>query len=250
MTSILVAATLPAFAMSEPDWHWWLSNAEQIRETAEAEGHTAGFFATLQVDARGLAPFQPLIDRLQALEHDPLRGTPHITFSVDLGVDEWTTDTRLAGIITGRNLIVDRAIRRGHEWIYFADSDIEAPDDILPRLLELDWPVVGGHVPTYCLSGPPAEDDWRHRIRDVGERFDGVRVHWTTAGSLMVRRDVFRRVPWRFDPDAGETDDPATQAEMARLGYPTLVRHDVLCTHHPESIAGFEHRGLDRTVYR
>lgn len=249
MTSILVASTLPAFAMSEPDWHWWLDNSEQIRKHAKDAGHTVDFFAALQIDARGFEPFEPIRHRLMISEAAHAL-PPFLTFSVDLGNDEWNTGTRLAGIVTGRNLIIDHAIRHGHDFIYFADSDIEAPDDILVRLLEMDWPVCGAHVPTYVLHGPPAEDDWRGRIRDVGERFGNTQVHWNTAGSLLVRRDLFSRVPWRIDPDAGQTDDPATQAEMERLGYPTLVRHDVICRHHPDQVSGFEHRGLDRTVYR
>lgn len=264
MSRVLVASTLPAFAMSEPDWHWWLDNSEQIRKHAQDAGHTVDFFAALQIDARGFAPFEPIRHRLMISEAAHAL-PPFLTFSLDLGVDEWTTGTRLAGIVTGRNLIIDHAIRHGHEWIYFADSDIEAPDDILPRLLEVNWPVVGAHVPAYCLGenatpyagavltipDPKKDPDTGYGwdVRTIPEGID-VRRHWNTAGSLMVRRDVFRRVPWRVDPDAGETDDPATQAEMERLGYPTLVRHDVICKHHPDQVSGFEHRGLDRTVYR
>lgn len=255
---ILVGSTIPAFAMSSPDWSWWLSNRNEISARAEAEGHQVSWLAVLQEDARRLDPFRALID----IAGDAV---DYHRFSLDLDVDEWDSGTRLTGICIGRNLIIDRAIRTGADWIYFADSDIEAPDDILVRLVELDWPVVGAHVPTYGLDGPSAQD-WsnEHRPDRLGVSFgylgidpvsmagDGhdVRVHWNTAGSLLVHRDVFRRVPWRHDPDAGNTDDPATQAEMERLGWPTLVRHDVVCHHHPESIGALERRGLDLAVYR
>lgn len=237
MSRVLFASTIPTFAMGAPYWHHWLQNAEQITEHARNAGHDVDFYAVLQADARGLAPFHPLINRLDEITDDGAQAFS--LFSLDLGEDEWTTGSRLAGIVTGRNLIIDRALRRQHEWIYFADSDIEAPDDVLPRLLEVDWPVVGAHVPTYCLNGPRVD----HEYADIQE-------HWNTAGSLLVRRDVFRRIPWRFDPDAGHTDDPATQHEMARVGFPTRVRHDVICTHHPQMIGGFESRNLDRKVYR
>lgn len=249
MSRVLVASTIPAFAMGTPDWSWWLKNWAEIKFNTLQAGHEVEWLAVLQEDGRGRGVFDPLTVEM------PNRAICGLDmslrwFSLDLGVDEWTTGTRLAGIVTGRNLIIDHAIRHGHDWIYFADSDIEAPDDVLPRLLEMDWPVCGAHVPTYCLSGPFARNDWRGRIRDVGERYEDTQVHWNTAGSLLVRRDLFTRVPWRIDPDAGQTDDPATQAEMERLGYPTLVRHDVICRHHPDQVSGFEHRGLDRTVYR
>jgi hypothetical protein len=245
MSRILVAATVPAFAMGTPDWGWWINNGDAITAAAAAAGHEADWHAVFQEDARGRSIFTPLRD----LADERLSFLTTAWFSFDLGSEQWDSDTRLAGIVTGRNLIIDHALRNGHDWIYFADSDIEAPDDVLVRLLELEYSVVGAHVPTYGLSGPQAAKDWRQRIRDAGEHGD-VQVHWNTAGSLLVHRNVFRRVPWRIDPDAGDTDDPATQHEMERLGYPTLVRHDVICKHHPEAIGAFENRGLDRTVYR
>lgn len=234
---ILIGSTIPTFNMRE-DGHWWhwLTNAERIAAASAARGIEIHWLAVLQHDARGREPFQPLLDRLDELD------AVVQWFSLDLGLDEWTSGTRLTPICIGRNIINDQAIRTGADWVYYADSDISAPDDILVRLLELDWPVCGAHVPTYCLDGP--------RLRVGSGRLGDVRQHWNTAGSLLVRRDVFRRVPWRWDLDAGETDDPATQAEMARLGFPTLVRHDVVCTHHPESIGPVEQRGHDLAVYR
>lgn len=239
LSTIIVGSTIPAFAMEDVHWHHWLENAEAITAAAREAGHEVRWLATLQVDARGEAPFDRLFYRLNQLRETGIWATTY-RFSLDLGEERITSGNRFAGICIGRNLIIEAALRdRDVEWIYFADSDISAPDDVLVRLLELDWPVCGAHVPTYCLNG--------RRVHIAGA---DVRRHWNTAGSLLVRRDVFRRVPWRWDPDAGDTDDPATQHEMERLGWPTLVRHDVICRHNPEQIGPLEQRGLDLAVYR
>lgn len=264
--SVLIGSTIPAFNMADGGhWREWLSNAVRVTCGAlEEADERVGWLAVLQTDGRGREPFQPLLDEVENLRGRGLTVDVH-WFSLDRGEHAIGSGNRFAGICTGRNLIVDHALETGAEWIYFADSDIIAPDDILPRLLEVGWPVVGGHVPTYCLDGPPVMGP-RAEMPPTGMRLPSemrywgtrgnrpenadVRRHWNTAGSLLMHRDAFRRVPWRFDPDTGQTDDPATQAELERLGIPTLVRHDVVCRHVPEIIGPLEGRGHDLTVYR
>lgn len=264
---ILVGSTIPAYKMtSDGDWWHWLTNAAQISRAARSAGHEVEWLAVLQHDARGRELFQPLIETtLVHREELGCRVAPPRWFSLDLGDDEINTGNRLIAICTGRNLITEYAMSRGHHAVYFADADIEAPADVLVRLAELCWPAAGAHVPMYGLDGPNAVE-WalsRHQNADVTDlelqradqianagRFGDIRVHWNTAGSLFMTRDAFRRVPWRYDLDVGLTDDPATQTELARLGWPTLVRHDVICEHHPSWIGALEQRGHDLAVYR
>jgi hypothetical protein len=254
MTKIVVGSTIPAFKMAhEGYWYKWLDNARQVIERTKDEIDVeVSFVATLQHDARGQVPFELLLRRLEPLDASVY------WFSVDTGEDEITSGNRYFSICMGRNLIIDHALRGGHDYIYFADCDISVPDNVLVKLMDLCWPVTAAHVPTYCLgiNATMARDvteavghRWK-QIRASANLGGDVRVHWTTAGSLLVHRDVFRRVPWRWDPDAGDTDDPATQHEMEKLGYPTLVRHDVIATHWPQNIMGLEQRGHDRRVYR
>jgi len=247
---VLFGSTIPAFKMT-PTGHWWhwVENAEQLTQHANANDIDVEWLAVLQHDSRGQEPFHELLDRLARLDDAGLQVTAW-WFSIDTGEDQVTSANRLAAICTGRNLIIAHALRSGHDWVYFADADISAPGNILEQLLELEWPVVGAHVPTYCLDGEPirAIAHPAGRIVRFPEHAD-TRLHWNTAGSLLVAREAFRKVPWRFDPDDGLTDDPATQHQLASWGLPTVVRHDVVCTHHPGAIGPLEQRGHDLSVH-
>lgn len=248
MSKILVGSTIPAFKALETadQWGAWLYGAHEIETNALRVRHDLEWIVTLQQDARGDRPFERLLVALAAVNATVYR------YMIDLGQLRITTNNRFVGICIGRNLIIEHALNDPEiEWIYFADSDIEAPPDVLPKLLELGdrFKVIGAHVPTYALG---------HDAPKLPGTVGDSRVHWNTAGSLLVHRDVFRRVPWRWNPDedgpAGPgdvcSDDPATQHEMERLGYPTVVRHDVICRHYPQSVLPLEDRAHDLEVYR
>ena len=226
---ILIGATCAPYKADDPgSLLSWLANAEKIQASYEVE-----FFAALEVDARGLEPLKPLTVELEEI------GGSYWTFSVDDGATTIDGRNRLARICAGRNLITQKAHDTGASHVLFVDTDVTLPDDAVLRLLEVDWPVAGLNVPTYCLDGPKVD----------GYDFD-VREHMNTAGCLLVAREAFRRLRWRWDLDEGLTDDPCYHADAAALGWPTRVRHDVQAAHYPPQIGPVEHRGHDLKVYR
>jgi hypothetical protein len=229
---IVVGTTLCAFAMDQfPTWAGWLINAERLRDS-----HPDGvrYFAAIEVDARGLEPFAPLLDRLRDL------GGEWWTFSLDDGRESVTTQNRLRHITTGQNLVTDYACSMWASHLLFMAADCTPPPDAIPKLLQVDWPIVGGHVPTYCLDGP-----------EVPEYPFPVRRHMATAAFVMLRRDLFRSLRWRWDLDEGMTDDPCLYWDAKRLhGVETYVRHDVVGRHWPECIGPVETRGHDMRVVR
>jgi hypothetical protein len=229
---VVMASTLPAWKMNDPGcWGSWLTNAEAIRDSHDGP---VDFLAVLELDARGREPFTPLLDRLADLDG-------HVwTFHLDDGAEKITSHNRLARICTGRNLAAHYAQDTGAGWLLYADADTAIPGDALPKLFAVDWPIVGGKVPTYCLSGPRVDgyDDFP------------VCEHMNTAGFLLVRRDMFTRLRWRIDLDAGMTDDPCYHADATELGYPTRVREDCVAAHWPPAVGPVEGRPHDLTVYR
>lgn len=203
-------------------------------------------------------------------------------YSLDMGEPSVSTGSRLPGICAGRNLAHEFAQGQDYTHLCFIDTDIMPSEDGIERLLEVNWPLVGAHVPGYCHNGPrllvreddtgtevySLEETWTHpytRVKVTWPEQRGiawyatgqhpfpidadVRTHWTTAGALMMNRDCFRAVRWRIDAEAGLSDDPATIETATRLGYgPEWVRHDVVWDH--EILVPLEDRGRDLTIRR
>lgn len=229
---IVAATTLCAFAMDDPGvWGSWLTHAEAI-----SASHDDGviWFAAIETDARGLVPFGPLLERLAELPSD------HWTFSLDDGRTEVTTANRIRHITMGQNLATDYAVSVGASHLLFLAADLCPPPDVLPKLLEMDHPLVGMEIPTYCLEGP-----------DVAWFPFPVQEHMASAAGVLIARDVFRYLRWRGDAEQGFTDDPAYHNDAIELlGVPTYVRKDCVGRHYPESIPAIERRGYDLRVER
>lgn len=237
---ILVGTTLTTFAMKDPEvWGSWLVNAEAIANSVDEE---VRYLAAIETDARGLDPFTDLLQSLHSLHLYSGVRAEAVTFRID-DRDAVTSHNRLHHITAGRNLLTDVAVDEGAGWLFFVDADVEHPPEALARLLELDHPLTGCHVPLYGLGGPA--------VSHVPEGAD-VRVHMNTAGSCLVRRDLFRRLRWRHDPDEGMTDDPCYHHDARTLhGVEWLVRHDVEAIHHPgNTLLPLEQRGHDLEVRR
>lgn len=262
--TIVVGCTTVAYRMTGDPMFWsaWLSNAEAVMD-AQPNDEEVRYFAALEVDARGLAPFEPLINRLRELEGD------YWTFSIDDGVDVIDTGSRLRRIVMGHNVVGQYAVDSGASHALFLASDTQAPNDVLPRLLELKAPVAACHITTYGLgvNEPriPARPEWhayscpRHDATfnylacDCGAVNWDVRSHMETCACMLLRRDVFTRIKWRVDPDRNLTDDPSMHADVTELLHEqVLSRHDVIATHYPTAIPRIEDRHTDaqRTVHR
>lgn len=238
---ILVSTTCASYKCSSDKGYWssWLANAEAIQASVDDE---VVFYAALELDGRGLEPFGPFIDRMNQI------GGVVETWSYDDGSTVRTTGNRLVRICMGQNLGTHYAMERRHcSHVLFVATDTIMPDDTLPRLLEMDWPICGLNIPTYVLDGPPAQtlvDSATFERPEAG--FDhpkwDVRVHMQSAALLLVARPLFLNLRWRIDGDAGMTDDPCYHLDAQRLGWETLVRHDVEAHHYPEVVGSMESR--------
>lgn len=227
---IVVGTTLAAFVMDQPDtWQAWLRNHDAIR----ASRPDVRYFAALELDARGLAPFAPLLDLLDGVGE-------HWTFHLDDGRTEVTTENRLRHITLGQNLATEYAVSCGASHLLFLAADLEPPPDALDKLLEVDHGLVGGEVSTYCLSGPDVD----------GYPFP-VQRHMPTAAFVLIAREVFNVLRWRADGEAGMSDDPCYHHDArSLLGVDALVRKDCVGVHHPIRIGAVETRGHDMAVHR
>ncbi len=219
--TIVVGATCAPYKLDDAAEHLaWLSERAAMEADAASAGFRLAWFVALEHHGANpsASPFGGLVD-------------DEWGFSIDTGATRIDGYERLVRICTGRNLIVEYAMRRDADWILFLDTDVTPAPNSVSGLLALNWPIVGGEVPGYRLSGRRVKF-----ISPVG-RWGGVRyrfpvqAHWNTAGYLMVHRELYRKIRWRIDPPL--TDDPCYAFDAVQLGFPTLVRKDVVGDHRP-----------------
>ncbi len=154
-----------------------------------------------------------------------------------------------------RNTAVMHGLNLGADYIFSLDSDVIPPPDAIHRLLARNQPIVSG---MYCRRSPP------HAV-PVAMRNGGWMTEFTPgaleevelvgAGCLLVRREVFERVPpqragkpwydWRVDlrdlQDMGPhlSEDFTWNHHVRSHGYKVYVDTSVQCLHVGYSEASF-----------
>jgi hypothetical protein len=236
--SIIVATTSAPHKMDGFELSW-LTAIDRFREQATALGHELRVFAALELDARGLAPFERMIEAIKRA------GGEFWSYHFDDGAARLDGTNRLARICEGRNLCIEYAQRnRPGDFLLFLDTDVIPDPDTVEKLIEvtqLGYRQVGGEVPSYALGGKQVD----------GVELRLVERSFNTAGYLLVHRDVYRRLRWRWDWDAGMTDDPCWFADARDLlGVPCVVRMDCIGRHQPDVLVPIEQRGGDLEVRR
>lgn len=235
---IVVATTIHAYVMDNPDhWSSWMKNAEAVKEHYSRFGEWAGvqYFAAIQMDARGLEPFVPFLERLNEI------GGGFWTYTLDDGRTQVTTKNRIRHITFGQNLCNEFAMStHGCTHMLFMAADCMPPDDVIPKMLELDHPLCAPYITTYGLRGDKVESYPFH-----------VENAMASAAAIFMDRRVFSSIRWRWDFDKNMSDDPCFHHDALHyLGIPTYVRHDCIARHFPEAVGAIETRGHDMSVHR
>lgn len=152
---------------------------------------------------------------------------------------------RLTGIVTARNMCIDYAILTGASHLLFIDADVIPPSDIIPKLLELARPLVGGLVP-----GRGCHSNLRYLfgVQVNGTTNSGINyteVDYGTCGCMMITREVFSGLRFRHTlENGGMSEDPAYCKDVKTLFNTRMyLRTDVICQHMGElandQIAGY-----------
>lgn len=86
--------------------------------------------------------------------------------------------------------------------LFFLDSDVEPPLDVLDRLLKLDAPLAGGCYPLLMANGlrwalSRRDDNGEYRLlEELPDESEPFEVDAGGAGCLLIRRDIFEFMVW------------------------------------------------------
>jgi hypothetical protein len=235
---IAVCTTLAAYVMDNPGTYAsWVENQAAVAEHARSVGVELTYFAAIETDARGIVPFIPLISILSAMQDGD-----YWTYTLDDRRTEITTANRLRHLTMGQNITSEFASAGGYEWMLFLAADTRPPDDVIPKLLEMNHPLVGCELVTYCLRGSRVPQYTEYPVEE----------QLISAACIMIHKDVFKLLRWRVDHFIGMHDDRSYQHDAQELlGIPSYVRKDCRATHYPEAVCVIEIRypGRDMRVY-
>lgn len=204
----------------------WLKHRNEIKERFP----NATFFAALELDQRGLEPFQEVITVMDGV---------HWTYTLNDYEPTVTSENRWIRIETGRNLVREYAQRGHFDAVLYVDSDINLTVEMIEKMFEVDHPLVGVNVPEYVQHGEVVNDN------------PPIQQHWTTAGMLLVNSPAYYDLPWSHHLPMKLSDDPTFQRLAERLDYGmTWVRKDINAHHEGQLIAVENRRIPNRLTHQ
>lgn len=145
-----------------------------------------------------------------------------------------------------RNLLTQRALNDGCDYIMFIDADMILPPNAIDNLIDMNLPIASG---LYFQKGKPYlpvarlkrnEDDEDHRFLEDFEFGKIIKVAGAGFGCVLIKANVFREIeyPWfKFDwkeirgklEQIGEDLYFCDKAKDA--GYDTYLNTGIVCSH-------------------
>lgn len=246
MTILVASLIAPPFLDDRRRWGSWLTNHEQIKASVSQD---VRYYCAAELDGRAWDPYFQA-GWILAMDEADVR---YESFTYGSGRTSIETDSRLKHICMGRNMIVQHAIEDSSvTHILGLDGDVAPPADILPNLLEVDYPLVSAKIPTYCMQGPRVEINPVNPDQTYPPSWQIEDTQKSSAGAWLIERDVFKSLRWRTDPDLELSDDPAYLHDIQKvLGVdpPILQRGDTIARHWPEAIGPIEGRLANTKLY-
>jgi hypothetical protein len=145
----------------------------------------------------------------------------------------------IEGIVEAQNLLIDKCVGEGFDYLFLVQADVEVPEDSYRNLAGLGVDVAQGVVPRHddreaLIAGfmDEAKKVW-YLPRSVvaGQILSG----WVFAGlscTLIKRRVLEAGIRFKFQPGIGE--DILFMFDVQSRGFVAKVHGGVLCGHLPE----------------
>lgn len=243
MTILVASLIAPPFLDDQRRWGSWLKNHDEI--VASVPGTDVKYYCAVELDGNGFKPYYT--SGWQRLAEEV--GLTYETFTYNSGRTTIEYASRLKHICMGRNMISQHATEDASvTHILGIDGDVSPPADILPKLLEVDYPIVSAHIPTYGFRSPRVHQNPRNSDQEYPNSWEIEATPLSSAGAWLVEREVFTHLRWRTDPILRFSDDPAylnDARKLLNINPPVLQRSDTIAEHWPVVIGPIEYRLTD-----
>lgn len=142
------------------------------------------------------------------------------------------------GLADRQNLLVDRFLSGGYDYLWHVELDVQVPPDSFQKLLALDVDIACGYVKHHgedALICGFLDEDMRVWYLPFNAVRGNVLTGWVMAGTscVLIKRRVFEgELRFRYDPHV--TPDILFMHDAQKAGFSAKVHGDVLCGHLPE----------------
>ncbi len=150
----------------------------------------------------------------------------------------------IATIIHNRQVIIDRALEKKYDFVFFLDTDVLPPEDVVARLVAQKKDIITGvYVGMMKVQGrirvTPVLYDFSQkkdyfRPIPLNAIFDDeVReIAASGFGCVLIARHVFEKVKIRYNKELGSGEDiPFCRDARELHGLKTFVDTSIKCTH-------------------
>ncbi len=170
--------------------------------------------------------------------------------------------TKWQNIVKARNNIVKRLLKEDFTHLFFMDSDMSFPENVLSRLLQHNVDIVGG---LYCVKIPPFNttafvesngkgSNWQTLMPKPGDGL--VKVHGIGTGCLLIRRTVLENLDYPYfwyeispdDPNDMMTEDVSFCIKAVKAGFSVFCDTSIMCGHVGNATVDPEFLGDDLKV--
>jgi hypothetical protein len=142
------------------------------------------------------------------------------------------------GLVDRQNVIVDKFLSGGYDYLWHVELDVQVPRDTFEKLFALDVDVACGYVRRHNGEGLILgflDENMRVWYLPLNAVKGNILSGWVMAGTscLLIKRRVFEGGV-RFKHAPNVTPDILFMFMVQRLGFVAKVHGDVLCGHLPE----------------
>lgn len=155
---------------------------------------------------------------------------------------KYPIDYRFVGsslIYHAREEAGEHLLKQGYDWLFFIDSDMTPPGDIILRLMEHDKPIVSAMAfkrdpPHEACFYETLEVEGDHSILKNFTEWDGSLTEVAGVGMAccLIKKEVFEQTPrpW-FNPMLMLGEDLAFCYRARQAGFPIYVDTSITCGH-------------------